>query len=137
VTRFVLEASVVLTWCFPDEAARKAEEISERIASGDKPIVTSFWRHEVLNALLMGEKRKRLTNDLIQTFIQDLERLPVDIDQPPAAIVFHSTQVLCRKHGLTAYDAAYLELAMRDSYALATVDHALERAAHAEGIEIV
>lgn len=48
--RFVLDASVVLTWCFPDEEARKAEEISERIALGDKAAVTSFWRHEVLNA---------------------------------------------------------------------------------------
>ena len=137
MTRFVLDASVMLTWCFPDEAARKAEEISERIASGDRPIVPAFWRHEVFNALLMGERRKRLTSELIQAFIQDLERLPVETDQPAAANVFHTTQVLCRKHGLTAYDAAYLELAMRNGYALATIDHALERAAHAEGIEIV
>jgi predicted nucleic acid-binding protein len=76
VTRFVLDASIVLTWCFPDEEAEKAEEISERIALGDQPAVPAFWRHEVLNALLVGEKRKRLTNELIQAFINDLERLP-------------------------------------------------------------
>jgi len=137
VTLFVLDASVVLTWCFPDEEVRKAEEISERIALGDKLVVPAFWRHEVLNALLMGEKRKRLTNELIQSFLDDLERLPVEIDAPAAGIVFHATHALCRKHGLTAYDAAYLELAMRNGIALATADDALERAARAEGIEIV
>lgn len=137
MTRFVLDASIVLTWCFPDEEARKAEEISERIALGDQPAVTSFWRHEVLNALLMGERRKRLTSDLTRTFIQDLERLPVKVDAPESVIVFQVTQGLCRKHGLTAYDAAYLELAMRNRFALATADGALERAARAEGIEIV
>ena len=137
MTRFVLDASIVLTWCFPDEEAQKAEEISERIALGDKPAVSSFWRHEVLNALLMGEKRKRLTSELTQTFIQDLERLRVEVDAPESVTVFQVTQGLCRKHGLTAYDAAYLELAMRNRIALATADAALERAARAEGIEIV
>jgi predicted nucleic acid-binding protein len=137
VSLFVLDASIVLTWCFPDEEARKAEEISERIALGDKVAVTSFWRHEVLNALLMGEKRKRLTIELIEAFIKDLEQLPADVDAPAAGTVFHTTQDLCRKHGLTAYDAAYLELAMRYRVALATADGALERAARAEEIEIV
>ena len=109
--RFVLDASIVLTWCFPDEEAQKAEEISERIALGDRPIVTSFWRHEVVNALLMGERRKRLTSELTRVFIQDLERLPVEVDTPDSVTVFHVTQGLCRKHGLTAYDAAYYLIA--------------------------
>jgi hypothetical protein len=56
---------------------------------------------------LVGEKRKRLTNELIQAFIADLERLPAEIDTPAAGTVFHSTQDICRKHGLTAYDAAF------------------------------
>lgn len=73
---FVLDASIVLTWCFPDEESRKVEEISERIALGDKVAVTAFWRHEVLNTLLMGEKRKRLSSELTQAFIKDLEPLP-------------------------------------------------------------
>jgi predicted nucleic acid-binding protein len=137
VTHFVLDASIVLTWCFSDEEAQKAEKISERIALGDRPVVPAFWRHEVLNALLVGEKRKRLTNALIQTFIRDLERLPAEIDTPATGTVFHSTQDLCRTHGLTAYDATYLELAMRQRVALATADAALEKAARAEGIDIV
>ena len=61
---FVLDASIALTWCFPDEEAQKAEEIAERIAAGETVIVPAFWRHEILNALLVGEKRKRLRPDL-------------------------------------------------------------------------
>jgi predicted nucleic acid-binding protein len=110
VSRFVLDASVVLTWCFPDEESQKAAAISERIARGDRVSVPAFWRHEILNALLVGERRKRLTRELSQAFIDDLDRLPVDMDEhATAAIVFGATQSLCRKHGLTAYDAAYLE----------------------------
>jgi predicted nucleic acid-binding protein len=64
--------------------------------------------------------------------------LPIDIDdQATPEIVFHTTQALCRKHGLTAYDAAYLEIAMRGNYPLATADDDLRRAAQAEGIQVL
>jgi predicted nucleic acid-binding protein len=99
--------------------------------------VPAFWRHEVLNALMVGERRKRLTGELSQAFLQDLERLPTEVDIPSAGTVFHLTQDLCRKHGLTAYDAAYLGLAIRHRLALATADAALDRAARAEGVEVV
>jgi predicted nucleic acid-binding protein len=137
VSRFVLDASIVLTWCFPDEESQKAQEVAERIAAGDRLIVPAFWRHEMLNALLVGEKRKRLTAELTQAFIDDLDRLPVDVDIASSAIVFNSVQALCRKHGLTAYDAAYLEIAIREKNGLATVDQDLRRAATAEGIELL
>ena len=138
MSRIVLDASTVLTWCFPDEESQKALEISERIAGGDRVVVPAFWRHEILNALLVGEKRKRLTPQLTNALIADLSRLPVDVDELTApAAVFDATQSLCRKHGLTAYDAAYLELAMRGSHALATVDVELKRAALAENVPVL
>jgi len=138
VTRFVLDASTVLTWCFPDEEAQKAQEISERIAGGDTMVVPAFWRHEVLNALLVGEKRKRLTPELTRAFIADLERLPTDVDDEATRdIVFNVTQALCRKHALTAYDAAYLEIAIRGGYPLAIVDKDLKRAAIAENVQVL
>ncbi len=138
MSRFVLDASIVLTWCFPDEESQKAQEIAERIAAGDRVIVPAFWHHEMLNALLVGERRKRLTPELTQAFIDDLDRLPVDVDLPAtSAIVFNATQALCRKHGLTAYDAAYLEIAIREKNALATVDEDLRRAAIVEGVQVL
>ena len=86
----------MLTWCFPDEESQKAEEIAERIAAGDRVIVPAFWRHEMLNALLVGEKRKRLTPELTRAFIDDLDRLPVDMDLPDFSPTTCSS-VLARK----------------------------------------
>lgn len=138
MSRFVLDASVVLTWCFPDEESQKAVEISERIAAGDRVAVPPFWPHEILNALLVGERRKRLTRDLSVAFLDDLNRLPVDIDTPAAPkIVFDVTQALCRKHGLTAYDAAYHEIAQRKGYGLATLDADMRKAAIAENVPLL
>ena len=138
MSQFVLDASIILTWCFPDEESQKALEISERIAAGERVRFPAFWRHEILNALLVGERRKRITPELTQAFLDDLDRLPVDVDPPAgAAVVFKRTQALCRKHGLTAYDAAYLELAMRENQPLATVDEQLRRAALAENVIVL
>lgn len=121
----------------PRRRVAEAQEIAERIAAGDRVIVPAFWHHEMLNALLVGERRKRLTPELTQAFIDDLDRLPVDVDLPAtSAIVFNATQALCRKHGLTAYDAAYLEIAIREN-ALATVDEDLRRAAIVEGVQVL
>ena len=138
MSALVLDASTVLTWCFPDEKAQKAKEISERIAAGERVAVPAFWRHEVLNALLTGEKRKRLTPELTRAFIEDLNRLPVDVEaHATPATVFNVTQLLCRKHRLTAYDAAYLELALRGGRLLATVDEDLRQAALAENVIVL
>jgi len=64
--------------------------------------------------------------------------LPVLVDvNTTSAMVFNRTQTLCRKHGLTAYDAAYLEIAMRDGLSMATVDEDLKRAAIAEAVEVL
>lgn len=135
---FVLDASIALTWCFPDEEAQIAQEISERIASGETVIVPAFWPHEILNALLVGERRRRLTPELTRTFIDDLNRLPIDLDlQITSANVFKETQPLCRRHGLTAYDAAYLQIAIRHGCSIATVDEDLRRASIAEGDEVL
>jgi uncharacterized protein with PIN domain len=68
VDRFVLDASTVLTWCSSDE---QAQEVSERIADGNTVIVPAFSRHEILNALLVGERRKRVAPELIRAFIED------------------------------------------------------------------
>ena len=78
--KFVLDASTVLTWCFQDEKAQKAQKISERIAGGDTAVVPAFCPHEVLNALAVDERRNRLTPELTEAFTADLNRLPVDVD---------------------------------------------------------
>jgi predicted nucleic acid-binding protein len=133
VSRFVLDASVVLTWCFPDENAALAQHVAHRFKQGDTALAPSFWPHEVLNALLAGEKRKRISKEMMRSFLNDLAALPVTLEQIPAGIVFDRIQSLSRKHGLTAYDAAYLDLALENGLALATWDEALVRACENAG----
>jgi len=125
VSRFVLDASVVLAWCFPDENAAVADHAADLFKQGHTGVVPSFWPHEVLNALLVGEKRKRISTELARSFLDDLAVLPIVLEQCPAAIVFDRMQRLSREHGLTAYDAAYLDLALDRGLPLATLDEDL------------
>lgn len=137
MSRFVLDASVVLTWCFPDENAPMAEHVADMFKHGDTAIVPSFWPHEVLNALLVGEKRKRISRELVRSFFDDLARLPIVLEQFPATIVFDRVQHFSRLHGLTAYDAAYLDLAADSGFPLATLDEDLMRACKKARIRLV
>ncbi len=128
MSRFVLDASVVLMWCFPDENAAMAQHVAGMFKHGDTALVPSFWPHEVLNALLVGEKRKRISKELVRSFLDDLATLPIVLEQFPAGVVFGRIQHLSREHGLTAYDAAYLDLALDSRLPLATLDEDLVRA---------
>ncbi len=137
MSRFVLDASVVLTWCFPDENTNFASHIATLFKQGDTAIVPALWAHEVLNALLMGEKRKRISMELVQSFVNDLARLPVALQQTSADTVFDRVQRLSREYSLTAYDAAYLDLALDSGLPLATLDEDLARAAKKARVQLV
>lgn len=128
MSRFVVDASVVLTWCFPDENPAMARHVAGLFKRGDTAVAPSFWPHEVVNALLVGEKRRRISGELVRRFLDDLATLPIVLEQFPAAVVFDRIQRLGREHGLTAYDAAYLDLALDRGFPLATLDDDLVRA---------
>lgn len=135
MSRFVLDASIALTWYFPDEKSKNAEDVLARFASGEHAVVTPFWRHEILNALLFSERRKRITSRITNQFLFELSALPISVDNAfLSGVVFEDVQALCRKHRLTAYDAAYLELAIREKCSIATLDEDLARAAISEGV---
>jgi predicted nucleic acid-binding protein len=137
VSRFVVDASVVLAWCFPDENSALAKRVAQMFKEGESAIAPSFWPHEVLNALLAGEKRKRISGRLVQTFLTDLAALPIVLQPSPAESVFEQVQTLCREHSLTAYDAAYLDLAKANDLPLATLDEDLVRACAKTGVELI
>ncbi len=137
MSRFVLDASVVLTWCFPDENATMAQHVAGLFKQGDTAVAPSFWPHEVLNALLVAEKRKRISKELVRSFLDDLATLPIVLEQFPAGVVFGRLQRLSREHRLTAYDAAYLDLALDSGLALATLDEDLARACQNAGVRLV
>jgi predicted nucleic acid-binding protein len=137
VSRFVLDASVVLSWCFPDENSELAQRVAEMFKQGDSAITTSFWPHEVLNGLLVGEKRKRISRDLVRTFLDNLEPLPILLQELQTDAVFDRIQSFSRDYGLTPYDSAYLELAKTNGLPLATLDHDLIRACRRATVELL
>jgi predicted nucleic acid-binding protein len=137
VSRFVIDASIVLAWCFPDEHSAVAQHVAEKFKQGDTALATSFWPHEVLNALLAGEKRKRISSALSRTFLEELATLPIVLEQFASGIVFERVEALSRKHDLTAYDAAYLDLALENGLPLASLDEDLIRACKKAGAELL
>jgi predicted nucleic acid-binding protein len=87
--------------------------------------------------LLVGEKRKRISKALLRSFLDDLAMLPIVPERFPAEVVFGRILRLSREHGLTAYDAAYLDLALDSSLPLATLDEDLARASKKARVRLV
>jgi predicted nucleic acid-binding protein len=137
VSRFIVDASVVLAWCFPDEHSEVAERVAKMFQYGDSAIAPSFWPYEILNALLVGEKRKRISHTLIHTFLNDLAALPIQLQMLSADAVFEKIQSVSRQFGLTPYDAAYLELATANGLPLATLDRDLIRACKNANVKLL
>lgn len=134
---FVADASATLAWCFEDEATPWTEGLLERLRRGDRIIVPAHWPTEVSNGLLVAVRRKRVKPGQPALFWEELGRLPIDVE--PALNVSQAKAVLAlaEKHGLTIYDAAYLELALRHQLSLGTLDDDLRKAAKAEGVVLL
>src|ERR1700691_627470 len=135
VTRnFVLDASVPLAWCFEDERAALPERVLDVLESGTEMLTPSIWPLEVANAMLMAERRKRITNAQATAFLQRISKLPILVEPIPSSRAFNHILPVARQHQLTEYDAAYLELALREALPLATLDAKLRRAARSAGL---
>jgi len=130
---FVIDASIAICWAFGDEehatAARAQELLGESVAHAP-----ALWWFEVRNALIAGERRGRIRESEVGAFLQHLAGLPIRLDREP---VDADLLNLARRHRLTVYDAAYLELALRLNAPLATLDASLARAAPADGGSLV
>ena len=130
----VVDASIAAAWILPDEDGVTADAILHRVAAEGAIVPDLLW-HELRNILLMAARRGRLPEVEIVPSLLRLRRLPLETESPSAggdaALV-----ALALRHGLTAYDAAYLMLARDWDSALATADRALRRAAEAEGIDL-
>jgi predicted nucleic acid-binding protein len=133
---FIIDASVTLAWCFVDEVTPSTTLLLERLQH-DVAWVPAIWSLEVANSLLSAERRKRLAYADITHFLELLQELPIRIDSETANKSFHEILSLAHMEGLTAYDAAYLELAMRQGMPLATKDKLLCQAATRLGVELL
>lgn len=134
--RFVLDCSVVMAWCFEDEADEYADSVLY-LLEATEAVVPYIWTLEVANVLLVGERKRRLTKADTVRFIKLLRELPIVVDQETPDYVFSEVLSIGRQYGLSAYDVAYLELAMREGTALATRDNGLRQAAQQCGVKLV
>ena len=137
MTPFVLDASVALSWFFDDEFSSYSASIAE-IMPRSQAVVPIVWPLEMANGFLTAFRRGRLPETKAPALIGALDRLRVDIDRGIAPeFLTHATLTIGIAHDLSAYDASYLELAMRRGLPFATQDERLLRAAGAAGIEIL
>jgi predicted nucleic acid-binding protein len=129
----VIDASVAASWCFPDEHDATVNAAIDRLAA-DEAVVPALWWFEIRNIAIVNERRGRIEPAGTAEFLADLRRLPIRIDRHPDSEI---VLAFARKHNLTAYDAAYLELAHRLGGSLATLDRALMVAATNEGVDLI
>lgn len=130
---FVVDASVTLSWCFADEDTPLGRAALTALET-TYAVVPAVWPFEIANALAVAERRQRITPTGIEEFLEVLRRLPIQVERRDAVWVCHAAIALARDHNLTAYDAAYLDLARREQLSLATLDQKLLEAAAALGV---
>ncbi len=135
VNGIVIDASVALAWCFPDEASDYADAVLVAL-EGQTAMVPAIWPVEIANALMIGERRKRIRQPEVRRFIELLKGLSILEDGQPLADTVSNILPLAREYDLSAYDAAYLNVAVRHGAPLATLDAALQKASRASGIKI-
>ena len=136
MSELVLDASVALAWCFEDETTPATLKVLQILAV-EVASVPAIWPIEVANVLALAERRRRITPAESAEFIGRLEGLAIEVDAGTLSRAFTRILDLAREERLTAYDAAYLELAMRLGVPLATKDGPLSAAAMRLGVTVV
>lgn len=134
--QFVLDCSVAISWCLVDENNPTANAILA-IMPDAEAFVPGIWSLEIANVLLVAERRNRMTQEQSSEAITLLQSLLIQVDTATDANALGATLTLGRQEGLAAYDAAYLELALRLGLPLATIDQRLAEAATRCGVDLV
>ena len=132
----VLDCSVTMTWCFEDESREPTDALFKQVASGGA-WVPAIWPLEVANVLLVAERSDRLTAERSTEFLTVLSHLNIRVDEDTTEHAFRDTTAIARRCRLSAYDAAYVELAARRSIPLATLDGRLQAAAQTLNVSCV
>ncbi len=132
----VLDCSMTMAWCFADESTPETMAVQDRLAS-EAALVPAHWFLEVVNVLAMAEKRKRISPEDSAAFLQQLSILDIQVDEEASRRAFDHLLPLCRGHGLTSYDAAYLDLVLRRQLPLASLDEPLCQVAVSLGMQVL
>lgn len=133
---FVLDCSVTMAWVFPDEANEGTDALRESLIS-DSAVVPALWPIEVGNVLLVATRRGRISEDDWARLRRGLAALPIEVDPASTDRVLETVLPIAGEHGISVYDAMYLELSLRLGLPLATLDRKLAAACDAAGVEIL
>jgi predicted nucleic acid-binding protein len=125
---FVLDCSITMAWCFEDESTSYTDTILDNLKQ-TTALVPTIWPLEVANVLLISRKNRRITEIQLASFIDALSALPIVVDQSTTMRAMHSIFALAGQLNLSIYDAAYLELALREKIPILTLDKGLIQAA--------
>jgi len=136
INGFVVDNSVVMSWCFKDETNSYADAVLDKL-SESTAIAPSIWPLEVVNVLLVAERRKRLKQVDSVRFITLLSQLPIVVEDKGSEKVMKDLLALGRTSHLSSYDASYLDLAMRKDCPIATIDKKLMEAAKEVSVTIL
>ena len=136
MSRFVADCSVTMAWCFENQADDFTRGVLTRLEE-DEALVPAVWPLEIANAVVVAERRKKLSRAAAERFIAVLSGLPIVVAEDTHLRALAEILALAREQNLSAYDAAYLELALREGLPLATRDEALRRAARQTGAQLV
>ena len=134
---FIPGASVSLAWCFADEATPYTEALLNRLANGEEVAVPLHWLLEILNGVIRAKRKGRVTDPIVQGFLSSLLSFQIAVDGESGFVLLNAIRDLAERYGLTSYDAAYLELAIRLKLPLATLDSDLRKAAQAENVSLI
>lgn len=133
----VIDCSVLIAGLLPDEVEERTRKVLEDLQHGTiMAAVPSLFYQEVSNALLMAYRRKRISRGVLSQYLDVIAILPVTIDTAAAtqSSTMKTVCELAEEHGLTTYDASYLELALRLNLPLMTLDADLYKVAVEVGI---
>jgi predicted nucleic acid-binding protein len=133
---WVLDCSLALAWALPDESSKRAERVLAEVTAETILWVPALWWYEIANALTMAQRRRRLIESAGVRVIELYASLPIQTDTHLNSDVAWRFISLAKEYNLSAYDAAYLELAQRKGVGLATLDQTLTTAARKAGVTI-
>ena len=133
---FVLDCSVTMAWIFPDEATDATDRLRNALL-GTRAFVPALWPIETANTLLVATRRGRIAKEDWLAVRTHLDALPIDSDPISATRTWSAVLGLADKYGISAYDAMYLELAVRMHLPLATLDQRLRAAGRSAGVDVL
>jgi predicted nucleic acid-binding protein len=132
----VVDSSITLAWIYADETTDAVLSLFD-VVSRKGAWVPGLWRWEVANVLQMNVRRGRHAGDFRDDALSDLALLPINVDGEADRQAWYEALRLAERHGLTVYDASYLEIASRRKIPLATLDGQLRAAAINEGVQLL